>query len=152
MTRGARPFGAVIAERRLHTRETPPRLVIVSLGRPRKTRGSPDWECPFRIEGAGVNRIEHGFGVDAFQALTMALEGIRYVLDRSGLSLAWPGVLEHHTGFQRVIPLIFEKGGTRRLERVVERELRRQLEHLKDKHRSRLAPARKRLPARRRSP
>ena len=74
-------LGTVIAERRLTPRDAPRRSVVVSLGTPRQTKHSDDWECPFRIRGAGMRRVEYGFGVDAFQALTMALEGIRYCRD-----------------------------------------------------------------------
>jgi len=80
MSRSRVSFGTVIAERRLHPRGAPRRSVVVSLGKPRQTKGFDDWECPFRISGAGIRRVEHGRGVDAFQALTMALEGIRHVL------------------------------------------------------------------------
>jgi hypothetical protein len=62
------PFGPVIAERRLNPRVAPRRSVVVSLGTPRKTKGSDDWECPFRISGAGMRRVEYGFGVDGSEA------------------------------------------------------------------------------------
>ena len=100
-------------------------------------KGSQDWECPFRIRGLGAPRIEYAYGVDAFQALTMALQGIRYFLDGSRVPLSWTGVLEDSTGFQRLIPLLPEPGGTRRLERLVDRELRLRLERLKRRHRAR---------------
>ena len=32
-----------------------------------------DWECPFRIHGAGISRVEFGYGIDSMQALTTAL-------------------------------------------------------------------------------
>jgi hypothetical protein len=73
MSRSSRSFGTVIAERRLHRRGALRRSVVVSLGKPRKTKGFDDWECPFRISGAGIRRVEDSRGVDAFQALTMAL-------------------------------------------------------------------------------
>src|SRR5206468_4954142 len=42
--------------------------------KPRRMKGHQDWECPFRIKGAGVARLEFGYGVDALQALTTALK------------------------------------------------------------------------------
>ena len=129
MSRHTVPFGPVIAERRLNPRGAPRRSVVVSLGRPRRTKGSDDWECPFRIAGAGKRRVEYGFGVDAFQALTMALEGIRHIVDRSDPPLVWSDTLDDHSGFQRVIPLLAEPSGaarsTARVERAVDREVRR---------------------------
>jgi hypothetical protein len=130
MTRTGRQIGVVIAERTLERRDSPHRTVVVSLGKPRRTKGAKDWECPFRIRGSGMRRVEYGRGIDAFQALTMALEGIRYHFDRSGMRLGWQGVFEDQTGFQRVIPLS-EPGVTRQMERVVDRELRRGLQRLK---------------------
>ena len=136
MSRRDHPFGTVIAERCLQQRGAPRRTVVVSLGKPRKMKRSEDWECPFRISGAGMSRVEYGCGIDAFQALTMALEGIRYFLDRSSTPLVWAGVLDDHTGFQRVIPLLPERGGTQRIERVVDQETRRRLKELQRRHRA----------------
>ena len=133
MSRTPVQIGAVIAERRLHRRDSPRRTVVVSLGKPRRTKATQDWECPFQIRGSGMRRVEYGRGIDAFQALTMALEGIRYFLDRSRMPLAWTGVIGD-TGFQRVIPLLPEPGGTRRMERLVDREMRLRLKELKRRH------------------
>ena len=123
------PFGEVIARRRLNPRDTPRRSVVVSLGKPREAKAADHWEGPFRITGSGVRLLEYGRGVDAFQALTMALEGIRYFLDRLDTPLVWGDVFDDHSGFQRIIPLLPEPGGIargiRRMERVVDRETRR---------------------------
>jgi hypothetical protein len=129
-----RRLGTIIAERRLHIHGAPARTVVVSLGEPRKMRGSSDYQCPFRIEGAGIRQLERGCGIDAFQAITMALEGIRYFVDRSPEPLVWGGVVENHSGFQRIIPLVPYRGETRRLERMVDQELRRRLKRLEQRH------------------
>lgn len=137
MNRTSNRIGVVIAERSLQRRDSPRRMVVVSLGKPRRTKGSQDWECPFQLRGLGARRVEYAYGADGFQALTMALEGIRYFLDRSRVPLVWKGVLEDGTGFQRVIPLLPEPGDTRRLERLVDREARLRLERLKRRHEAR---------------
>jgi len=134
MSDRGREFGPVIAERRLHPRGAPQRTVVVSLGKPRRMKGTEDWECPFRIAGAGIRRVDHGCGIDAFQALTMALEGIRYFLDRSSTPLVWSGVFEDQTGFQRLIPLMPEGANTRRMERLIDRETQRWANGLKRRH------------------
>jgi hypothetical protein len=145
------PFGAVIAERRLNPPDAPGRSIVVSLGKPRKTKGADDWRCPFRIDGTGIRKVEYGYGVDAFQALTMALEGIRYFLDRLDTPLVWGGMLKDHSGFQRVIPWLPEFHSlreadgtsakplavaryTRRIERLVDREADRWGREMKRKH------------------
>jgi Domain of unknown function (DUF6968) len=119
----------VIGERRLVFRDAPRRELVVTLGKPRRMKGHQDWECPFRIKGPGVARLEFGYGVDALQALTTALEGIRFILDEIGKPLAWSGVLPDHTGFQRFIPIL---GATfsARLERLVDREVNRHVRQL----------------------
>ena len=145
------PFGTPIAERRLNPRGAPRRSVVVSLGKPRKTKGADDWQCPFRIKGAGIHKVEYGFGVDAFQALTMALEGIRYFLDRMDTPLVWGGMFEDHSGFQRFIPSLpefpkkRERDGTptgplavarytRHIERVVDEEAVRWGQEMQRRH------------------
>ena len=118
----ARPFGYVIAQRHLVSRDHEDKRVRVSLGKPR-WNGS-EWECPFRIRGVGVSELEFGYGVDSMQALTTALEGIRAVLDKRFGALAWENVLPDDSGFQRQIPITFGRRFTRRLERLVDRECR----------------------------
>jgi hypothetical protein len=132
-------FGPVIAERRLHPRGAPRRSVVVSLGKPRKTKGFDDeWECPFRISGAGTRRLEYGRGVDAFQALAGALQGIRYFLDRMDTPVGWDRLEDEHSGFYRVIPILVGPGGmarnTARVERAVDREVRAWARDLKQRH------------------
>ncbi len=131
--------GNVIGERCLVFRDAPRKKVVVTLGKPRKMKGHQDWECPFRIKGPGVARLEFGYGVDALQALTTALEGIRSVLDEIGKPLAWIGVLPDHTGFQRMIPFAAGPEMSARLERLVDRELNRHVRQLERRHRDRLS-------------
>jgi hypothetical protein len=116
-------IGTVIAERRLVVRDSG-ELVRVSLGAPRRRQGEADWACPFRIHGAGISRVEHGYGVDSMQALTTALEGIRVLLDESGLALGWKGIFDDETGFARSIPIALGGAFSRRLERLLDREIR----------------------------
>ena len=56
MSRSDNPFGTVIAERRLQQSGATRRTVVASLGDPRKTKRADEWECPFRISGAGMSR------------------------------------------------------------------------------------------------
>ena len=132
-----RRLGNVIGERRLEFRDAPRKKLVVTLGKPRRTKGHQDWECPFRIKGAGVACLEFGHGVDALQALTSALEGIRVVLDEIGRPLAWSGVLPDHTGFPRPIPIGAGPEMAARLERLVDRELNRHVRQLERRRKKR---------------
>jgi hypothetical protein len=135
------PFGPIIAERRLVALDREGERVRVKLGMPR-WNGS-EWECPFRIRGAGVSALEFGYGVDSVQALTTALEGIRSVLDQKFGSLAWEDALPDDSGFQRFIPIAFGGRFSRRLERLVDGECNRYLRRLKQRSATRRAAARR---------
>ena len=135
-------IGTIIAERRLVVRDTG-ELVRVSLGVPRRRTGEVDWACPFRVHGAGISRVEYGCGVDAMQALTTALEGIHVVLDETGLALAWNlgrGVIfDGETGFTRSIPIALGRGFSRRMARLLDRELKSEMQRLERSTRRRKA-------------
>lgn len=60
--------------------------VVVRIGRPAPFPDTPqrDWHCPWVIQGPGIS-IEHwAGGVDALQALLMALSGLRAELQSVG--------------------------------------------------------------------
>lgn len=82
-------LGQVIA-RRILTEYTGDliRKVAVSIGAPRP-HPKGDWVCPFLIEGREESQVEGSFGVDALQALLLAVEGIRVTLDRTGSRFEW---------------------------------------------------------------
>ena len=60
-----RRFGTILAERGLVEQDSG-RSVRVSLGVPRAGTGGAEWECPFRIHGAGLSRVESGYGMPAW--------------------------------------------------------------------------------------
>ena len=132
----SRKFGEVIGKRRLTTRGVRPKPVIVSLGKPRLPKGTRDWECPFRITGGGIRVLEGGYGVDAMQAIQNALQGIRHFLDKSGKSFDWLGI-GIEVGFPRSIPSFGDSRFTRRLEKLVDGELKRNLANLRRRHQAR---------------
>jgi hypothetical protein len=130
-----RRIAPVIAERHL-TAQDSGKKVRVTIGAPRPVTGGADWECPFRIHGAGLSRVEFGYGIDSMQALSDALQGIRVRLDESGLALGWrfgPGphdTWHDETGFARSIPLVLGAALSRRLERLFFREIRLETQRL----------------------
>jgi hypothetical protein len=129
-------FGPVLVRRRLVLADSSRRAVTVSIGQPRRTPGTPDWECPFRITGGGLSRIDYGYGVDSMQALINALLGLRVVLESTGKSFSWLGA-DYIIGFPRVIPCWGDVSWTRRMERLVEREARGYVRALKQKRHAR---------------
>jgi hypothetical protein len=140
MASKGRPFGPVLGERHLHTRGAATRRVTVTLGKPRRMTDHPDWECPFQIRGLGRTRIAYGHGVDALQALTTALWGIRVALDESKVPLGWTGGLDDHSGFHHLVPIGPAPRFERRYQRAVDCESRRILTELRAKRRLRARP------------
>ena len=113
-----RNFGGILGERKLH-RKVGHRTVVtvVTLGTPRR-KESNDWECPFHITG---QRVQYGYGVDAIQALTTALDGIWVMLKKSGHEFSWLG--GDYTGFDRLVTSSFGTKFTTRLNRIIDREI-----------------------------
>jgi hypothetical protein len=144
-TKQRRRIGTILAERLLGEQGSG-RVVRVSLGAPRP-RTNGDWECPFRIHGAGISRVEFGYGIDSMQALTTALDGIRVLLDESGLALGWKmgagrqDIWHDETGFARSIPIALGPAITRRLERVVDREILGEVQRLERRSKRTSRPA-----------
>lgn len=94
-------LGEIIADRHLvfEASEGWTRDVTVRLGRPvlDPSARNETWVCPFQIEGLGRARTMGMFGVDAMQALLLAIHTIpvelaTYVIDPGGRFLHLGGV------------------------------------------------------------
>lgn len=77
--------------------------VIVLMGKPEKFPDHTNYYCPYQIKGAGRDKLMAIGGVDAFQAMQLALDTIRVELeviekDSSG-RLTWEGGAEGDLGF-----------------------------------------------------
>ena len=151
-----RRIGTILAERQL-AEQVSGKVVRVSVGTPRPGTNGAEWECPFRIHGAGLSRVEFGYGVDSMQALTTALDGIRALLDESGLALGWrlgpgrPYVWDGETGFTRSIPIALGPTVRRRLERLVDVQLQREVQRLERRSTRKSKPASRAVPKPRKS-
>ena len=84
-------FGEVIAERELvYDTKKGSQTLIIKLGKPRPDlKPGGDWECPIQVG----NKVTLVFGVDSFQALSLAQQFIsiqlRYLKDKENLNLKW---------------------------------------------------------------
>ena len=126
-------LGKVVATRQLRTADRERRKVIVRLGQPRR---EPDgsWICPFQITGLGRLRVNAGHGVDAFQAIHNALEGIRIMLEEGRRKLTW-GDIGHH-GFPRYVLPWFGKVFEQRITTIFDREVIRFVRKLERRYKS----------------
>jgi hypothetical protein len=100
------------------------RWITIRLGCPRQT-APEEWFCPFYF--ARIVKPSRGgaYGIDPFQALLIALEGIRCTLDRSGRQYAWNDWEKGNTGFYRFVPHQLNGRFTTRYECLVDQAFER---------------------------
>ena len=101
------------------------RKVAVSIGAPRPWPKS-DWVCPFLIEGREKPQVERAFGVDALQALLLAVEGIRVRLDQTGSRFEW--LDPSGPWIPRLVPTGLGKRFEQRVSQFIDRETARHWE------------------------
>ena len=77
--------------------------IKVRIGRPKRFPDGEDYFCPYQIIGMGNEKVRHAAGVDAVQALVLALERIGaelYTSDEAKAGkLAWLDDNEKNLGF-----------------------------------------------------
>jgi hypothetical protein len=118
-------MGEILCRRRLKLFGARGRkTAVVSLGMPKRYGRS--WGCPIYISGIGLQEPVVVYGEDAFQALIMAIAGIRWTMDKSGFAFSWLTSERGAHGFPRYI----DYGGwgvafRSKLERMVDREVDR---------------------------
>lgn len=78
-------LGEIIAERRLSSKAEDGLTgeVLVLLGKPRPFPDAPygDYYCPYQISGVGSEKVSGAGGVDAFQAMQLAMVAIGSTLE-----------------------------------------------------------------------
>ena len=96
---------------------------------PRRRR-TGEWACPYRIRGLRRRRARRAFGEDAVQALELVFQAIRLELEPYGSELSWVGE-PGETGFARFFGDIFGPAVSRRIGRLIDRELEKEGRRLK---------------------
>jgi hypothetical protein len=109
--------GEVIAERELT--DDAGHVVMARVGSPKK-HPDRDWVCAYEILGFEKPICRLAGGVDAFQALLMAIDGIRIFLAQSGMTLTWEGGESGDSGFPRFVPTFFGLAFRKELEGMIE--------------------------------
>ena len=127
----------VIGTRRLSIIGTRRKIVEIKVGIPKCL---PDgvWACPYQIKASGRVRLKHAFGEDGLQAAHHALCAIRRDLDASAERLVWLDGEEGDTGFPRIIPH-FHVAMTKRIERMIDKEVARFTRRLEARYLRKLA-------------
>jgi hypothetical protein len=109
-----------IAERSFTLRDD--RTVTVLLMTPEKV-GEEEWLCTFSISGVKVAPPLEARGVDAFQALLLALEKIGTLLRPHAADLSWRFGGKEELGFPRFVPSYFGRRFAEKLEAKIDREI-----------------------------
>jgi hypothetical protein len=80
------PF-RVVAEREFPLRGPAERVVSVRIGVPEPDAQHPGtFRCPFQVTGLSDDSVQHAYGVDSFQALNLALVGVRHFIKTNASS------------------------------------------------------------------
>ncbi len=78
-------LGEIVAERRLLSvaQDGQTREVVILLGKPRPFPDAPyrDYYCPYQIRGVGTEKVGAAGGVDALQAMQLAMVAIGATLE-----------------------------------------------------------------------
>ncbi len=125
-----------IAVRRLSVVGEPDREVVLTFGKPRRGPEPSVWRCSFLVEGLAKPRRRVAYGVDSLQALQNAVEGARHLLHTTGLVLTWEGGAPGEIGLPRAIPSFEGSGFAQKIERYIERELKRFIRAAKAGHKN----------------
>lgn len=132
-------LGRVVARRELTVFPGGPQ-VIVNIGLPRP-HPKGDWGCCFLIEGLGKPILKNALGVDALQALILAIQGARVTLDETGLRFSWleadPDRVS--TGIPNYVPTDLGPQAESRISIAIEREAKRHFQTILNGRKANLA-------------
>ena len=111
-------LGPIIAERRLRVTGRPDLDVCIRIGTPRPFPDAPhgDYYCPYQISGLGPAKVRHTGGVDAVQALELAIDILPTELDalrQTHPGLGWEDAPGGDYGFSRAVSRFVQDGAPR---------------------------------------
>ncbi len=119
-----------IAVRRYGVAGEPGREVILTIGKPRPDPlPGGDWMCSVLIEGIPKERRRRIYGIDAVQALQIAMVYARHELDASGLPLTW---LDNEAVGDIGLPLLVTDCWGIDFQRKLERYMNREVKGMND--------------------
>lgn len=127
-----------IAVRQYDIDGEPDRKIVLTIGKPRRDpRPGGDWMCSVLIEGIPKERRRRIYGIDAVQALQLAMVYARGELDGSGLRLRWLDGEPGDVGLPLPVTGCHGFQFQRALEQSMEREVERMNEIAAAKRRDR---------------
>lgn len=106
-----------IAERAYH--DPAGRVITVRIGQPEPDPAG-DWRCSVHVDGIEQEpRDVHG--IDALQALEIAIDYARLTIERSGIAVSWLGGAG--AGISMTVPSYLPAAMQRELERVIDEQV-----------------------------
>lgn len=132
-----------IAARRVFQIAGRGKKVVLTLGVPQPVPSS-DWGCALQITGVKTdwNRPRYVFGIDGLQALHLAMQAAGASLETCGVELEFLGQSEDLM-MPEFLPAL-PKSRRRRIEALIERELKKFVAEAKKRHATRHRTIRKR--------
>jgi len=113
------------------------RRIIAEIFTPRQV-AHEEWACRFVIRGLPGRHQHDAHGIDSLQALGLAMQGVRYHLERSGLPISFVGAVGEFGIYRQLAG--FDVPTTRHLEQLVDREIAKLVRAKRRKNRSRKDP------------
>jgi hypothetical protein len=123
MERSVKASGPIVAERIFESNGRA-KAVRVRIRKPRRDSKTRDHWCTFDVSGLGEARGFKVWGVDALQALQLAIRAAGELLREEGGGLTWCG--DSDLGFPKVYPAFLSPTAQSRIERQIDRELERE--------------------------
>lgn len=78
-----------------------------------------EWVCVFKLG----EQKKKAHGIDSFQALIMAIEGIRYLLDNTSINLNWCEG-SNFLGFPKFVPMFLPDNYISDIESILEKKVK----------------------------
>jgi hypothetical protein len=142
----SKQLGRIIAAREFTAKSGKrSKRILVQIGTPYQVK-TGDWACPFRVTGAGPQKQKRVFGIDAFQALQLVYQGIRKELEEKKQTVTWEGV-SLAAVLPRLIPHFGDEAFSARINRMIDRELRRYVKAAKRRVAREAKKSRRKVPA-----
>lgn len=97
------------------------RQVFAEIGMPERADGGA-WRCAFFVRGIH-QEPKYAFGIDGFQALTLAIMGLRATLEASDVVFTQEGAEPGNHGVPPIVPTEYGREFCERVERFIEGEM-----------------------------
>ena len=123
LPRGNRPSGPILAERRFALVNSPGLQASIRIRRPARDPGTGNFKCSVEWIHPGERELFELWGIDAMQALQLAILAAGDLVNGYEEALRWVGGEGGYLGFPGAYPEGLPKALLRKLERLINREI-----------------------------